>query len=159
VVIERHRGRDVLAVEARDQEVKGGVIRPGEAARWQTEDAQALRRFSGRFRAFPVSVPPSLCGRLRFDVEADNTRSRFAGALAGATGLEPATSSVTGRRSDCPPLVRNLLATGRYTALVLGMEGHSSPKPPGQARGIRGVLHRWTSRKPASGAGLLMSRF
>jgi hypothetical protein len=39
MVIERHRGRGMLAVEARDQEVKGGVIRPGEEARWQTEDA------------------------------------------------------------------------------------------------------------------------
>jgi hypothetical protein len=110
VVIERHRGRDVLAVEARDQGVKGAVIRPSEGARWQTEDAQALGRVSGRFRAFRVSVRPSLCGRLRFGVQVDNTRSPFAGTLAGATGLEPATSGVTGRY-DATGYDPELLAT------------------------------------------------
>src|SRR5436309_15371915 len=33
-------------------------------------------------------------------VYADNTTRRFARALTGATGLEPATSGVTGRRSN-----------------------------------------------------------
>jgi hypothetical protein len=43
----------------------------------------------------------SVCSRLRSGVWSDNTICQFAGILMGATGLEPATSGVTGRVGHC----------------------------------------------------------
>jgi hypothetical protein len=54
----------------------------------------------GPFRAFRVSLRNSLCSWNRSGVGTDNTTCRFAGIFTGATGLEPATSGVTGRRSN-----------------------------------------------------------
>jgi len=56
-----------------------------------------LRRVSGRFGPIRPHPNARLCSRAYLRVRPDNTICRFAGTLAGATGLEPATSGVTGR--------------------------------------------------------------
>jgi hypothetical protein len=54
----------------------------------------------GAFWPFRRRVEKVVCSRRRFGVQRDNTTCRFAGIFTGATGLEPATSGVTGRRSN-----------------------------------------------------------
>ncbi len=60
-----------------------------------------------RFGQFRAGSNERLCSRTKFGVYADNTRWLFAGTFTGATGLEPATSGVTGRyvlnRHSRPP--------------------------------------------------------
>ena len=51
----------------------------------------------GAFWPFRRRVEKVVCSRRRFGVQRDNTTCRFAGVFTGATGLEPATSGVTGR--------------------------------------------------------------
>jgi hypothetical protein len=60
----------------------------------------ARHRISGRFWLFRRRVEKSVCSRRRFGAKPDNELCRFAGIFTGATGLEPATSGVTGRRSN-----------------------------------------------------------
>jgi hypothetical protein len=79
-----------------------GVAGDVDAATKRLETVAPQTRF-GRFRAFRVLLRRGLCCRPQSGVWSDNTRCRFAGSLAGATGLEPATSGVTGRRSGCSP--------------------------------------------------------
>src|SRR5919109_1631457 len=55
---------------------------------------------SGRFWLFQRRFERTLCSRRRSGVTPDNRRFQFAGISTGATGLEPATSGVTGRRSN-----------------------------------------------------------
>jgi hypothetical protein len=52
---------------------------------------------SARFRAVRSLRRKSLCSRPRSVVLTDNATCQFAGISAGATGIEPATSGVTGR--------------------------------------------------------------
>src|SRR6266508_5742680 len=71
-------------------------------------------RISHRFWRFRCRFEKSLCSRRRAGVKSANTTCRFAGTLTGATGLEPATSGVTGRYAP----------TG-YSRLRPGITGYS----------------------------------
>ena len=69
---------------------------------------------SAVFWPFRVDSVDSVCSWPRPGVSADNRIRRFAGTFTGATGLEPATSGVTGRHG----------ATG-YSWLRPGITGYS----------------------------------
>ena len=57
----------------------------------------APRPRSGRLSLFHRHFEKSVCSRRQSGVTTDNTIGLFAGTFTGATGLEPATSGVTGR--------------------------------------------------------------
>jgi hypothetical protein len=67
-----------------------------------------------RFWLFRRRLKESLCSRVGSGVQPDNTICQFAGTFTGATGLEPATSGVTGRHG----------ASG-YDRLRPGITGYS----------------------------------
>jgi hypothetical protein len=56
----------------------------------------ASRRHFGLFWTFLRRLEKSVCSRRRPGATSDNKISQFTGSLTGATGLEPATSGVTG---------------------------------------------------------------
>jgi hypothetical protein len=101
----------------------------------------ARHRISGRFWLFRRRVEKSVCSRRRFDAKPDNALCRFAGIFTGATGLEPATSGVTGRSWRFP--------AERGSAGIPAVSG-----PFGRAvAGIRGCLRELSAASCGVSAG------
>jgi hypothetical protein len=88
----RREGRDLRPVCV----VERGVCTRSRAGskRLEIVASHGVSRRFGRFRRDPNE---RLCSRPDFRVRPDNTMCGFAGNFTGATGLEPATSGVTGR--------------------------------------------------------------
>jgi site-specific DNA recombinase len=93
-------------------------------------------------------------GRPRNDRDPDfRGRGSYVGEMAGATGLEPATSAVTGQRSNllsyAPAFARSAGATFRARPVCQGWALGPFPRKTGRSASFRLVFARWRSSAPS----------